>query len=109
MPIGNRFDAVRVAEEYSILDVISRGRVEMGFVKGAPFEVTPANSNPADLMARFWEAHDLILKAMTTHDGPTDELRIEALERRRQLELDDGDKPAAANTKALIAAYEARS
>ena len=37
MPIGNRFDAVRVAEEYSMLDVISRGRVEMGFVKGAPF------------------------------------------------------------------------
>ena len=70
MPIGNRFDAVRVAEEYSMLDVISRGRVEMGFVKGAPFEVTPANSNPADLMPRFWEAHDLILKAMTTHDGP---------------------------------------
>ena len=32
MPIGNRFDAVRVAEEYSMLDVISRGRVEMGFV-----------------------------------------------------------------------------
>ena len=70
MPIGNRFDAVRVAEEYSMLDVISRGRVEMGFVKGAPFEVTPSNSNPADLMTRFWEAHDLILKAMTTHDGP---------------------------------------
>ena len=21
-------------------------------------------------MERFWEAHDLILKAMTTHDGP---------------------------------------
>jgi alkanesulfonate monooxygenase SsuD/methylene tetrahydromethanopterin reductase-like flavin-dependent oxidoreductase (luciferase family) len=32
--------------------------------------VTPANSNPADLMTRFWEAHDLILKAMTTHEGP---------------------------------------
>ena len=70
MPIGNRFDAVRAAEEYAMLDVISRGRVEMGFVKGAPFEVTPANSNPATLMERFWEAHDLILKALTTHDGP---------------------------------------
>ena len=70
MPIGNRQEPVRVAEEYAMLDVISRGRVEMGFVKGAPFEVTPANSNPADLMARFWEAHDLILKALTTHDGP---------------------------------------
>jgi alkanesulfonate monooxygenase SsuD/methylene tetrahydromethanopterin reductase-like flavin-dependent oxidoreductase (luciferase family) len=60
----------RVAEEYSMIDVISRGRVEMGFVKGVPFEISPANSNPADLIERFWEAHDLILKAMTTHDGP---------------------------------------
>lgn len=70
MPIANRLDAVRVAEEYAMLDVISRGRLEMGFVKGAPFEVWPANSNPATLMERFWEAHDLILKALTTHDGP---------------------------------------
>ena len=70
MPIANRMDAVRVAEEYAMIDVISRGRVEMGLVKGSPFEVTPANSNPATLTERFWEAHDLILKAMTTHDGP---------------------------------------
>jgi alkanesulfonate monooxygenase SsuD/methylene tetrahydromethanopterin reductase-like flavin-dependent oxidoreductase (luciferase family) len=63
-------DAVRVAEEYAMLDVISRGRIEMGFVKGSVFEVTPANSNPATLAERFWEAHDLILKALTTHDGP---------------------------------------
>ncbi len=70
MPIANRMDAVRVAEEYAMIDVISRGRLEMGFVKGAPFEVSPANSNPATLMERFWEAHDLILKAMSTHDGP---------------------------------------
>src|SRR5207253_2691330 len=27
-------------------------------------------TNPAELVERFWEAHDLILKAMTTHDGP---------------------------------------
>ena len=70
MPIANRMDAVRVAEEYAMLDVISRGRLEMGYVKGAPFEVWPANSNPATLMERFWEAHDLILKGLTTHDGP---------------------------------------
>src|SRR5918911_43357 len=70
MPIGNRNDPIRVAEEYSIIDVISRGRLDMGFVKGVPFEISPANTNPADLVERFWEAHDLILKAMTTHDGP---------------------------------------
>ena len=70
MPIGNRNDPIRVAEEYSMIDVISRGRLDMGFVKGVPFEISPANTNPADLVDRFWEAHDLILKAMTTHDGP---------------------------------------
>ena len=70
MPIGNRNDPIRVAEEYSMIDVISRGRLEMGFVKGVPFEISPANTNPADLTGRFWEAHDLILKAMTSHDGP---------------------------------------
>ncbi len=70
MPIGNRNDPIRVAEEYAIIDVISRGRLEMGFVKGVPFEIAPANTNPADLTERFWEAHDLILKAMTSHDGP---------------------------------------
>ena len=44
--------------------------LEMGLVKGAPYEIAPANSNPADLMRRYWEAHDLILKAMSTTDGP---------------------------------------
>src|SRR5271167_390078 len=70
MPIGNRNDPIRVAEEYSMLDVISRGRIEMGFVKGVPFEISPANTNPADLTERFWEAHDLILMAMTSHNCP---------------------------------------
>jgi alkanesulfonate monooxygenase SsuD/methylene tetrahydromethanopterin reductase-like flavin-dependent oxidoreductase (luciferase family) len=70
MPIANRMDAVRVAEEFAMLDVISRGRLEMGFVKGSPTEVSPANSNPAVMLERFWEAHDLILKALSTHDGP---------------------------------------
>ena len=39
-------------------------------VKGSPFELTPANASPAGMLERFWEAHDLIIKAMTTHDGP---------------------------------------
>lgn len=70
MPIANRSDPVRVAEEMAMVDVISRGRLEMGLVKGAPYEIAPANSNPGRIMERFWEAHDLILKAMSTHDGP---------------------------------------
>lgn len=69
-PIANRPDPVRVAEEMAMVDVISRGRLEMGLVKGAPYEIAPANSNPARLMDRFWEAHDLILKAMSPNPEP---------------------------------------
>lgn len=69
-PIANRPDPVRVAEEMAWLDVLSGGRLEMGLVKGAPYEIAPANSNPANLMRRYWEAHDLILKALSTTDGP---------------------------------------
>jgi len=69
-PIANRPDPVRVAEEMAWLDVLSGGRLEMGLVKGAPYEIQPANSNPGTLMRRYWEAHDLILKALTTQDGP---------------------------------------
>lgn len=70
VPICNRTDPIRVAEEMSMIDVISRGRLDMGLVKGVPYEIAPANSNPGRMMDRFWEAHDLILKAMTTHDAP---------------------------------------
>ena len=69
-PIANRPDPVRVAEEMAWLDVLSGGRTELGLVKGAAYEIAPANSNPARIMRRYWEAHDLILKALSTHDGP---------------------------------------
>ena len=68
-PIGHRPDPLRVAEELSTIDVISRGRLDMGFIKGIPYEIAASNRNPVELMERFWEAHDFILKAMTTHDG----------------------------------------
>jgi alkanesulfonate monooxygenase SsuD/methylene tetrahydromethanopterin reductase-like flavin-dependent oxidoreductase (luciferase family) len=68
--IGLRSDPVRVAEEMALIDVISGGRLEMGFVKGVPYEIAPTNANPVRLMDRFWEAHDLIVKAMSTTDGP---------------------------------------
>ena len=38
-PIANRPDPVRVAEEMAWLDVLSGGRLEMGLVKGAPYEI----------------------------------------------------------------------
>jgi alkanesulfonate monooxygenase SsuD/methylene tetrahydromethanopterin reductase-like flavin-dependent oxidoreductase (luciferase family) len=69
-PIGNRRDPIRVAEEMAMADNYSRGRLEVGFVRGVPYEILPANSNPVRTADRLWEAHDLILKAWTTHDGP---------------------------------------
>jgi len=69
-PIGHRPDPLRVAEELSTIDVISRGRLDMGFIKGIAYEIAASNRNPTELMDRFWEAHDFILKAMTTHDAP---------------------------------------
>lgn len=70
VPLANRNDPLRVAEELSMIDVISRGRLEMGFVKGVPYEVSVANTSPVGMMDRLWEAHDFILKAMTATDGP---------------------------------------
>ena len=70
IPLCNRNDPVRIAEEMAMIDVISGGRLEMGFIKGVPYESAPANSNPVRMMDRFWESHDLIIKALTTHDGP---------------------------------------
>jgi alkanesulfonate monooxygenase SsuD/methylene tetrahydromethanopterin reductase-like flavin-dependent oxidoreductase (luciferase family) len=69
-PIANRRQPVRVAEEMAMADNLSRGRVEVGFVRGVPYEISAVNSNPVRMSERFWEAHDLIMKAWTTHDGP---------------------------------------
>jgi alkanesulfonate monooxygenase SsuD/methylene tetrahydromethanopterin reductase-like flavin-dependent oxidoreductase (luciferase family) len=69
-PIVNRTQPVRVAEEMAMVDLLSRGRIEVGFVRGVPYEMSAANSSPVRMQERFWEAHDLILKAWTTHDGP---------------------------------------
>jgi len=67
-PIGHRPDPFRCAEELATVDVISRGRLDMGFIKGVPYEFWPSNQNPVGVMDRFWEAHDFIIKAMTTND-----------------------------------------
>ena len=53
-----------------MVDILSHGRLECGFVRGVPYEVLPANSNPVRMNERQWEAIDLIVKAWTHHDGP---------------------------------------
>jgi alkanesulfonate monooxygenase SsuD/methylene tetrahydromethanopterin reductase-like flavin-dependent oxidoreductase (luciferase family) len=65
-----REDPVRVAEEYATADVISRGRLEIGFVKSGGTEMASGNANPLGIRERFWEAIDLIDKSLTHHDGP---------------------------------------
>jgi alkanesulfonate monooxygenase SsuD/methylene tetrahydromethanopterin reductase-like flavin-dependent oxidoreductase (luciferase family) len=70
LPIANRRDPIRVAEEMAMVDNYSRGRLEVGFVRGVPYEISAQNSNPMRMAERMKEAHDLILKAWTTHDGP---------------------------------------
>ncbi len=69
-PLPNRNQPVRVAEEMAMIDVISKGRLECGFVRSVPYEAAAANVLPYRGSERLWEAHDLILKAWTTHDGP---------------------------------------
>ena len=69
-PIANRRQPVRVAEEMAMVDVLSHGRLEAGFVRGVPYEILPANSNPVRMNERHWEALDLIVKCWTHHDGP---------------------------------------
>ncbi len=69
-PVANRRQPVRIAEEMAMIDILSKGRVEVGFVRGVPYEVTPANSNPVRMNERMYEAMDLIVRAWTSHDGP---------------------------------------
>jgi alkanesulfonate monooxygenase SsuD/methylene tetrahydromethanopterin reductase-like flavin-dependent oxidoreductase (luciferase family) len=68
--ISLRDDPVRIAEEYATADVISRGRLEIGFVKSGGSEMASNNANPVVNVERYWEAIDLITKALTHHDGP---------------------------------------
>jgi alkanesulfonate monooxygenase SsuD/methylene tetrahydromethanopterin reductase-like flavin-dependent oxidoreductase (luciferase family) len=65
-----RPDPVRVATEYATIDVISRGRLDIGFVKSGATEMVSGDANPMRIREREWEAIDLIEKALTSHEGP---------------------------------------
>jgi alkanesulfonate monooxygenase SsuD/methylene tetrahydromethanopterin reductase-like flavin-dependent oxidoreductase (luciferase family) len=56
----------RVAEEFAMLDCMSGGRLVAGFPVGTPMDTCYAyGQNPSTLRARYYEAHDLVLKCWT--------------------------------------------
>jgi alkanesulfonate monooxygenase SsuD/methylene tetrahydromethanopterin reductase-like flavin-dependent oxidoreductase (luciferase family) len=69
-PVANRGDPIRIAEEMAMIDCISYGRLEAGFVRGVPYEVFAANTNPAFTGERLWEGVDLCVQAWKSHEGP---------------------------------------
>jgi alkanesulfonate monooxygenase SsuD/methylene tetrahydromethanopterin reductase-like flavin-dependent oxidoreductase (luciferase family) len=56
---------ISIAEEYAMLDNLSRGRLICGFVRGIGAEYHSTGVNPYFSHARFHEAHDLIVQAWT--------------------------------------------
>ncbi len=60
---------LRLAEELAEIDMISRGRLVSGFVRGTGIESLATNTNPLFNRERFEEAHDLVIKTWTT-PGP---------------------------------------
>jgi len=68
--ISLRKDPVRIAEEYAMIDVVSRGRLEIGIVKSGGSEMASNNANPMRNEERMWEGVDLICKALTHREGP---------------------------------------
>ncbi len=58
-----------IAEEYAMLDNLTRGRFIAGFVRGIGAEYHAMGVNPGFSHERFQEAHDLIMQAWT-RPGP---------------------------------------
>ena len=62
-------DPLFLAEELAEIDMISRGRLVTGWVRGTGRESVSHNAQPPYNWERFQEAHDFVLKAWTT-PGP---------------------------------------
>lgn len=62
-------DPLWLAEQLSMIDMISYGRLVSGFVRGGGRESVAHNAPPHYNRERFEEAHDFIIKAWTT-PGP---------------------------------------
>jgi alkanesulfonate monooxygenase SsuD/methylene tetrahydromethanopterin reductase-like flavin-dependent oxidoreductase (luciferase family) len=67
--ISLRDHPLRVAEEIAVLDVVSGGRIISGFVRGIGAEYHAFSLDPTQSRERFYEAHDLIVKAWS-EPGP---------------------------------------
>jgi alkanesulfonate monooxygenase SsuD/methylene tetrahydromethanopterin reductase-like flavin-dependent oxidoreductase (luciferase family) len=63
LPLVN--NPLNIAEEYAMLDNLTRGRIIAGFVRGIGAEYHSTGVNPAFSQERFAEAHDLIIRAWT--------------------------------------------
>ena len=68
-PLPLSEDPVRLAEELAMIDMVSKGRLVSGFVRGGGTEQLSTGVNPAYNRERFEEAHDLIIKTWTV-PGP---------------------------------------
>jgi alkanesulfonate monooxygenase SsuD/methylene tetrahydromethanopterin reductase-like flavin-dependent oxidoreductase (luciferase family) len=60
---------LRLSEELAMIDMMSKGRLISGFVRGGGVESLANNVNPVHNRERFEEAHDLIMAAWT-RPGP---------------------------------------
>ena len=65
LPLHN---PIRIAEEYAMLDVLSKGRLLAGFVRGGASNHLAYGIPPGETRSRYEEAWELIVKAWTTEE-----------------------------------------
>src|SRR5260370_26641075 len=63
LPLTN--NPLAIAEEFAMLDNLSKGRIITGFVRGIGNEYHASGLNPFFSHERYQEAHDLIVAAWT--------------------------------------------
>src|SRR6185369_13676388 len=63
----NLYHPLRLIDEICMLDQLSHGRLELGIGRGiSPYEVAYYGVDPATTQARYVEALEIILKALTS-------------------------------------------
>jgi len=71
--LGNAFNLrehpLTLAEEHAMIDCITGGRLISGMVRGIGCEYYSMGVNPTSSLERFYEAHDLVIRAWT-EEGP---------------------------------------